>query len=264
MRRPRVCGKARYLAGGAQNSMAQQPHLLQWGGAAIRHWRCAVPQGCAHSLTPLLFLLVLSPQDIFADMSEFFDDMGIDPLMFFMMSGLFGGRGRAGGPPFGRGMGMGMGPMGPFVFMGGGGPRAAMYYAGARSVQHAGWRGAAGADACSAQQWHGGRAAGAATQGQQAAQQRKWLRARLSWGMVLWHCLQWPGCVLQRWQRAPGLAHSGGLCFCMPYCRPAAAWLGVAVAGVTSMAAAACCRAAHSAAATQVPCMPLAACTCRR
>lgn len=67
-------------------------------------------------------------------MSELFDDMGIDPLMFFMMSGLFGGR-RGGGMPFGgMGMGMGMSSRGPFVFMGGrGGPRPTMYYAGAQS-----------------------------------------------------------------------------------------------------------------------------------
>jgi hypothetical protein len=66
-------------------------------------------------------------------MSELFDDMGIDPLMFFMMSGLFGGR-RGGGMPFGgMGMGMGMSSRGPFVFMGGRGePRPKMYYAGAQ------------------------------------------------------------------------------------------------------------------------------------
>ena len=63
-------------------------------------------------------------------MSELFDDMGIDPMLFFMMSGLFGGRR---GGPFGGPMGMKVGGMGPFVFVsgrGGGGPRGAMYYAG--------------------------------------------------------------------------------------------------------------------------------------
>lgn len=70
-----------------------------------------------------------------ADMSELFDDMGIDPMIFFMMSGLFG-RSRGGGPfgPGMGGMGMRMGGMGmPFVFMGrrGGGPHgASMFYAG--------------------------------------------------------------------------------------------------------------------------------------
>jgi hypothetical protein len=71
-----------------------------------------------------------------AGMSELFDDIGIDPMLFFMMSGLFGGR--RGGGPFGPGMGGmgmrmgGMGGMGmPFVFMGGrGGPRGPMFYAG--------------------------------------------------------------------------------------------------------------------------------------
>lgn len=70
-----------------------------------------------------------------ADLSELFDDIGIDPLLFFMMSGLFGGR-RGGGMPFGMRGGMrgGMGGMmggrrGPVVFMSSGGPT--MFYAGA-------------------------------------------------------------------------------------------------------------------------------------
>jgi hypothetical protein len=72
-------------------------------------------------------------QDFMADMSELFDDIGIDPMLFFMMSGLFGGRGA--GRPFGPGMGgmgMRMGGVGmPFVFMGGrAGPRGPMFYAG--------------------------------------------------------------------------------------------------------------------------------------
>jgi hypothetical protein len=77
-----------------------------------------------------------------ADLSEIFEDIGIDPLLFFMMSGLFGGR-RGGGMPFGdmrggmrggmrgdmRGGFMGGRGRGPVVFMSSGGP--AMFYTGA-------------------------------------------------------------------------------------------------------------------------------------
>lgn len=69
-----------------------------------------------------------APQDFMADMSELFDDIGIDPMLFFMMSGLFGSR--RGGMPFGGPMGVRFGGMGPFVYVSGGGLRPSMYYAG--------------------------------------------------------------------------------------------------------------------------------------
>lgn len=90
---------------------------------------CCSPSAATCHVCANPLLLAADLQDLFADMSELFDDMGIDPMLFFMMSGLFGNR--SAGGPFGGSMGVRVGGMGPFVFMsGGGGPRAAMYYAG--------------------------------------------------------------------------------------------------------------------------------------
>lgn len=107
---------------------------------AVLYCRCCTPAHTDCTLTSSLLccVAVAAPlQDMMADLSELFDDIGIDPLLFFMMSGLFGGR-RGGGMPFGGmgGMRGGMGGMmggrrGPVVFMSSGGP--AMYYAGALS-----------------------------------------------------------------------------------------------------------------------------------
>lgn len=73
-----------------------------------------------------VWLVFLAVVEMLLDIHFVLLHVGIDPMLLFM-AGLFGGRGGGRVP-----MGMGMGPSGPFIFMGGGGRGPPMGFMGER------------------------------------------------------------------------------------------------------------------------------------